>query len=60
MKKIYITPVSEIVEMSVMPVMSTASYLTAPEEGDDVGRGSDIYQSDEFRGDWSNIWENMQ
>ena len=59
MKRIYITPVAEIVEMSVLPVMTNTSYLTAPTDGPDVGRGSDIYQSNESRNDWENIWEGM-
>ena len=59
MKKRYISPFVEIVDVAVTPLMTTTSPITAPEDGDDGGRGNDIYQSGEHRGDWSNIWEGM-
>jgi hypothetical protein len=59
MKKRYISPFVEIVDVAVTPLMTTTSPITAPEDEADGGRGNDIYQSGEFRGDWSNIWEGM-
>ena len=59
MKKKYINPVAEIVDMMVAPIMTTTSIFTSPEDGDGDGRGNDIDQSGTFRGDWSNIWEGM-
>ena len=59
MKKKYINPVAEIVDMMVAPIMTTTSIFTSPEDGDDDGRGNDTDQSGTFRGDWSNIWDGM-
>ena len=58
MKKIYIAPAAEIVDMAVMPIM-TAMSLPTDDGSDDGGRGNDSNQSGEHRGDWSNIWEKM-
>ena len=55
MKKRYISPFIEIVDLAVMPIMTTTSPTTAPDDG----RGNDSDQSGEFRGYWSNIWEKM-
>jgi len=55
MKKRYISPFVEIVDVAVTPLMTTTSPITAPEDG----RGNDEFQTGEFRGDWSNIWEGM-
>ena len=59
MKKKYINPVAEIVDMAVAPIMTSTSIFTSPEDGDDGGRGNDSDQSGTFRGDWDNIWEGM-
>ena len=59
MKKKYINPVAEIVDIAVAPIMTTTSIFTSPEDGDDCGRGNDSDQSGTFRGDWENIWGNM-
>ena len=60
MKKRYMSPVVEIVEVAGMPVMTTISMETAPEGGeDDGGRGNDAWQTGEHRGDWSGIWDGM-
>ena len=58
MKKRYISPFVEFVDMTVMPIMTTASSITAPEE-EDGGRGNDTEQAGGHRGDWENIWGNM-
>ena len=60
MKKIYISPAVEYVEMfAAASMMTTTSMFTSPEEEDDGGRGNDEFQTGEFRGDWSNIWDGM-
>ncbi len=59
MKKRYISPFVEIVDVAVTPLMTTTSPITAPEDEDGGGRGNDEFQTGEFRGDWSNIWEGM-
>ena len=58
MKKIYKTPVAECIALATNPVMNNLSLQggTNPTSG----RGSSINQkSDEYRGDWSGIWDNM-
>ena len=59
MKKRYISPFVEIVDVAVTPLMTTTSPITSPEDEEGGGRGNDTDQSSEFRGDWSNIWEKM-
>lgn len=58
MKKIYKTPVAECIALATNPVMNNLSLQggTNPTSG----RGSSINQKgDEYRGDWSGIWDNM-
>ena len=53
MKKIYNTPVSELVELKSNPIMNTMSL---PDDGrDDSGEQG----AGGYRGDWENIWGNM-
>ena len=59
MKKRYISPVVELLEIDFAPIMTTMSLPTAG-GGDDEERGdSDDQGAGGFRGDWSNIWEGM-
>lgn len=53
MKKIYNSPVIEIIEISSLSVLAL-SY----EEQDERGNSGN-QKSDEVRNDWDNIWENM-
>ena len=51
-KKEYISPVAEIVEVGTLNMLALSK--------EDVEQIDDTEQmSNEFRGDWSNIWENM-
>ena len=59
MKKKYINPVVEYIQIPGLSIMTTTSPVTAPEDGDDGGRGNDGFQTGEYRGDWDNIWQNM-
>ena len=54
MKKKYINPVVEYIQIPGLSIMTTTSPVTAPE-----GRGNDGFQTGEYRGDWDNIWQNM-
>ena len=54
MKKIYISPEIEVLEISLGAIMLTKSPTT------DEGRGNDVNgTASEFRNDWDNIWEGM-
>lgn len=53
MKKIYNSPVIEIIEISSLSVLAL-SY-----EEDEARGYSGNQKSDEVRNDWDNIWENM-
>ena len=59
MKKKYINPVVEYIQIPGLSIMTTTSPETAPEDGDGGGRGNDEFQTGEYRGDWDNIWQNM-
>ena len=50
-KKVYISPVAEIVEVG------TLSVLALSKDYEQID--SDEQMSNEFRGDWNNIWGNM-
>ena len=50
-KKKYISPVSEIVEIATLHMLALSK--------DDVQIDDEEQMSNEFRGDWSNIWEDM-
>lgn len=55
MKKIYISPEIEVLEISLGAIMVTKSPIT-----DDGDRAHDVDgTASEFRNDWDNIWENM-
>ena len=58
MKKKYINPTVEYIQLPGLSIMTTTSPVTAPEDGDG-GRGNDGFQTGEHRGDWDNIWQNM-
>ena len=51
-KKRYISPVSDIVEIGTL-------YLIALSKESAVQIDDEEQMSNEFRGDWSNIWEGM-
>ena len=51
-KKEYISPVSDIIEVGTLNVLALSKE-------DDEQMDSDGQMSKEYRGDWSNIWENM-
>ena len=51
-KKEYISPVAEIVEVGTLNMLALSKESV--EQIDDTEQ-----MSNEFRGDWSNIWENM-
>lgn len=58
MKKMYKTPVAECIALATNPVMNNLSLQGGTDPIND--RGSSNYQKDdEFRGDWSGIWDNM-
>ena len=59
MKKKYINPVVEYIQIPGLSIMTTTSPETAPEDGDGGGRGNDEFQTGEYRGDWDNIWQNL-
>lgn len=50
-KKEYISPVSDIIEVGTLNVLALSK--------EDDQMDSDDQMSKEYRGDWSNIWENM-
>lgn len=51
-KKVYISPVAEIVEVGTLNMLALSK--------EDVVQIDDTEQmSNEFRGDWNNIWEGM-
>ena len=57
MKKIYNSPKVEVLEIYTSTMLALSLFEDDEEEN---RRGHSIDQkSDEFRGDWSNIWENM-
>ena len=51
-KKEYISPVAEIVEVGTLNMLALSKE--SGEQMDDTEQ-----MSNEFRGDWSNIWEGM-
>ncbi len=51
-KKRYISPVSDIVEIGTL-------HLIALSKESAVQMDDEEQMSNEFRGDWSNIWEGM-
>ena len=51
-KKVYISPVAEIVEVGTLNMLALSKE--SGEQMDDEDQ-----MSNEFRGDWNNIWENM-
>ena len=51
-KREYISPVAEIVEVGTLNMLALSKE--PDEQIDDTEQ-----MSNEFRGDWSNIWENM-
>ena len=51
-KREYISPVAEIVEVGTLNMLALSKESV--EQIDDTEQ-----MSNEFRGDWSNIWENM-
>ena len=51
-KKEYISPVAEIVEVGTLNMLALSKE--SGEQMDDEDQ-----MSNEFRGDWNNIWENM-
>ena len=51
-KKEYISPVAEIVEVGTLNMLALSKESV--EQIDDTEQ-----MSNEFRGDWENIWENM-
>ena len=51
-RKEYISPIAEIVEVGVLNMLALSKESV--EQIDDTEQ-----MSNEFRGDWSNIWENM-
>ncbi len=61
MKKKYNSPEIEIIELYTSSMILELSLVQGDDgEGDDGGRGNSTGQKgNEFRGDWSNIWENM-
>lgn len=60
MKKIYISPEIEALEISLGAIMLTKSPTTAPGDEDDEGRGNDVNgTASESRSDWNNIWGEM-
>ena len=61
MKKKYNSPEIEIIELYTSSMILELSLVQGDDgEGDDGDRGNSTGQKgNEFRGDWSNIWENM-
>ena len=58
MKKIYKTPLVVCIALATNPVMNNLSLQGGTNPTSD--RGSSINQKgDEYRGDWSGIWDNM-
>lgn len=51
-KKIYISPVSDIVEIGTL-------YMLALSKESDEQVSDEDQMSKEYRGDWENIWGNM-
>ena len=51
-KKIYISPVSDIVEIGTL-------YMLALSKESDEQVSDEEQMSKEYRGDWENIWGNM-
>lgn len=55
MKKIYNSPKVEVLDITIVNILA----LSLEEETANLRGHSSDQKSDEFRGDWSNIWENM-
>ncbi len=51
-KKVYISPVAEIVEVGTLNMIALSK-----ENGEQID--DEEQMSNEFRGDWNNIWGNM-
>lgn len=51
-KKRYISPVSDIVEIGTLHLIALSKESTVQIDDEEQ-------MSNEFRGDWSNIWEGM-
>ena len=51
-KKKYISPVSEIVEIGTLHMLALSKEI-------DVQIDDEEQMSNEFRGDWDNIWQGM-
>lgn len=57
MKRTYITPQSEFIEIAPLSIIATSPNLGT---GDGpVGDGDIVEEAGAARGDWSNIWDNM-
>ncbi|MBQ5644459.1 MAG: hypothetical protein IIV04_02025 [Bacteroidaceae bacterium] len=54
MKRLYIKPTSDFIEIKTMTGLLIASI-----EKDEEEMGGGYALSDEHRGDWENIWGNM-
>ena len=52
-KKKYISPVSEIVEIGTLHLLALSKEST-------VQMDDEEQMSNEFRGDWENIWDGMK
>ena len=52
-KKVYISPVSEIVEIGTLHLLALSKEST-------VQMDDEEQMSNEFRGDWENIWDGMK
>ena len=55
MKKIYNSPKVEVLDITIVNILA----LSLEEETANLRGHSDKQKDDEFRGDWSNIWEGM-
>ena len=56
MKKTYISPLTEIIELGTLNLI-TASIPAPPVVDNDDW--ADSYDAGEYRSDWENIWANM-
>ncbi len=55
MKKIYNSPKVEVLDITIVNILA----LSLEEETANLRGHSSDQKSDEFRGDWSGIWDNM-